>query len=310
MTERTGAPGPDVGETLEELAQLIGAEERLTFFARHPELINAESVKLICTEVARQVQIDADKALELAAAARHIAERLDDGPSLALAARASANAHHFSGSYRLAQHLYGQALDRFLALGEDGAAAVTRSSALHNLGYLGDYELAYRWAAAAREVFEERDDRLRLAIVDHNLANVLHRQARWTEALERYTAAHLEFQGLDRAEDAAVCLNNAAACHLDLHHVEEALEIYRRNREYCEKQGLTHVVMEIDYHLGYVGYLRAEYTPAIHHYREARRAAEVHDDIHQRALCDLDLSEIYLELNMVEDAAELAESAF
>ncbi|MEM1177886.1 MAG: CHAT domain-containing tetratricopeptide repeat protein [Acidobacteriota bacterium] len=311
MTAPSEGGGPaDFEHDLEHIAQLVGDDERRRFFELKPELLTVEQVRRVCTEVARQVQIDAEKALELAAAARFIAEHLDDGESRALASRAAANAYHFSGDYRLAQELYGRALEAFIVLGDDVSAAVTRSSALHNLGYLGDYELAYAWAAEARRVFVRRGDRLRLAIVDHNLANVLHRQARWTEALERYTAAHLEFEGLDRAEDAAVCLNNAAACHLDLHHVEEALDIYRRNRDYCEQEGLTHVVMEIDYHLGYVGYLQAEYTPAIHHYRLARRAAEAQDDIHQRALCDLDLSEMYLELNMVDDAAELAESAF
>ncbi|MEO1083420.1 MAG: hypothetical protein AAFY88_04195, partial [Acidobacteriota bacterium] len=126
MTERTGADGFDVDDSLEQMAQLVGTEERRTFFERRPQLITAECVKLVCTEVARQVQIDAEKALELAAAARHIAERLDDGPSRALAARAAANAHLVSVVFRLAKRIYGQALDLFLALGADAAADVTR----------------------------------------------------------------------------------------------------------------------------------------------------------------------------------------
>ena len=297
-------------DALEAMAHLVGEEERRRFFDLRPDLKTIEQIQLICREVARQVQIDAEKALELSAVARFLAEALDDDPSRALADRAAANAYHFSGEYRLAQNLYLRALQGFQAIQDDESAAVTRSSALHNLGYLGEYEEAYAWAAAAREIFETHNDRLRLAILDHNLANILHRQARWAEALERFTAAYVEFQGLDRAEDAAVSWNNAAACHLDLHHIDEALEIYRRNRDYCEQQGLMQLVMEIDYHLGYVGYLRAEYTPAIRHYRAARRAAELYDDVHQRALCDLDLSEIYLELNMVGDAAQLARSAY
>ncbi|MEM6793546.1 MAG: CHAT domain-containing tetratricopeptide repeat protein [Acidobacteriota bacterium] len=302
----SAAAPPGAEETLELLTQLVGDRERHVFFERHPNLVTAEQVTALCSEVARQVQIDADRALELARTARFLADRTGDDRSRALAVRAAANAHHFGGDYRRAQARYQNALDRFTALGDELSAAVTRSSALHNLGYLGDYAAAYAWAEAARAVFIRAEDGLRLAILDHNFANVLHRQARWQEALERYTAAHEEFQRLDRPEDAAVCLNNVATCRLDLHHVEEAMAIYRRNRAYCEAEGLAQLVMEIDYHLGYVHYLRAEYAAAIHHYQAARKAAGEFDDGHQRALCDLSLSEIYLELNRVEEAADLA----
>lgn len=303
-------PATDPQEILDQMAHLVGTAERSSFFRRRPDLVNEKQVQKACSEVARQVQIDAEKAVELARTAQFLAELLDEDCSRALSARACANALHFSGDYEHAQELYETALELFLSVEDPVSAAITRSSALHNLAYLGDYAQVYSWEQAARSAFEKAGDRLRLAILDHNLANVLHRQAHWQEALERYAAAHHEFQRLERHEDAAVCLNNVAACHIDLHHPNEALAIYRKSRAYCQEQGLSRLVMEVDYHVAYLHYLRAEYTRAIQLFQEARREADNVGDDYQLGLCELDLSEIHLELNMVEEAADLASAAF
>lgn len=302
-------PTTDPQELLEQMSHLVGEEERRRFFERRPDLVRPEQVESICTEVARQVRIDAERAIELAATGRYLAERLDDDASRALSARAAANALHFSGDYALSQELYQEALDLFERLGDEHSAAITRSSALYNLAYLGEYAKVYEWEQDARRVFDQDDDRLRLAILDHNVANVLHRQARYREAMDRYLAAHDEFQRLDRAEDAAVCLNNVATCHVDQHRPEHALAIYEKSRAYCEEQGLAQLVMEVDYNVACLSYLRAEYTRAIRLFRVAKEEAEGLGDDYQKALCDLDLSELYLELNLVEETIGLAGSA-
>lgn len=300
----------DPQQILAQMTHLVGEAERRSFFERRPDLVNREQLTQACSEVARQVQINAERAIELAKTARYLADRVDDDAGRALAARACANAFHFSGEHEEAQELYEAALDLFLAQGDSLAAAITRSSALQNLAYLGDYARVHTWERAARTAFEAAGDRLRLAILDHNFANVLYRQAHWQEALERYDSAYREFQRLERHEDAAVCLNNVAACHIDLHHPDEALAIYGESRAYCQAQGLDQLVMEVDYHVAYLSYLRAEYNRAVHLFQRARREAVAAGDEYQLGLCDLDLSEIYLELNMVDDAAELARSAF
>src|SRR5262249_43759072 len=48
---------------------------------------------------------------------------------------------------------------------------------------------------------------------------------------------------------------------------------------------------------------------ALHLYRVAQERAEQVGDLHHRALCDLDRSEIYLELNVSEEADDLASRA-
>ncbi len=303
-------PTTDPDELLDQMAHLVGELERRQYFDRRPDLLTEERVRILCTEVARQARADSERAFELANTARFIAARLDAAPSRALAARASANALHCLGDYDRAQERYEEALAAFADLEDPLSSAITRSSALQNLAYLGEYEKAFRWEACARQVFETTGDRLRLAILDNNYANVLQRQDRWQEAQEHYYAAYEVFVGLERPEDAILCLNNVATCYLDLHLPDQALQSYTKSKAYCVEQDLPHLEMVVDYHLALIYYLRTEYNRAIQLYQTARRSAESFNDKHQHALCDLGLCEIYLELNLVEDAERLAKTSF
>ena len=69
------------------------------------------------------------------------------------------------------------------------------------------------------------------------------------------------------------------------------------------------LVAEADYNIAYLHYLRGEYALAIELYHAARYHCRELDDRYHQALCDLDESEMYLELNLSEDGAELARRA-
>ena len=63
---------------------------------------------------------------------------------------------------------------------------------------------------------------------------------------------------------------------------------------------------ETDYNVAYLHYLRGEYAQALELYQPTRQhCCRVGDPYHQ-ALCDLDQSEIYLELNLNAQGGELA----
>ena len=84
---------------------------------------------------------------------------------------------------------------------------------------------------------------------------------------------------------------------------------YREARTYCERHGLALLVVQADYNIAYLYYLRGEYTHALDHYRAAREHSERIGDRYHSALCDLDGSEIHLELNLRREAADMADRA-
>ena len=101
-----------------------------------------------------------------------------------------------------------------------------------------------------------------------------------------------------------------ATCHISLSNTKEALDCYRQAKQLIDAQGLHRLGLENDYNIAYLHFHTADYARAIRLYRQCRsRFEEIGDERHQ-ALCDLDLCEIFLELNMVEEAAELANWAW
>ena len=93
----------------------------------------------------------------------------------------------------------------------------------------------------------------------------------------------------------------------DFHRAEET---YRLARQHCLENGFSLLVAEADYNVAYLHYLRGEYLRAIELYDQTRKLCAKLGDHYHKALCDLDESEIYLELNLTEGGTELALDAF
>jgi CHAT domain-containing protein len=70
------------------------------------------------------------------------------------------------------------------------------------------------------------------------------------------------------------------------------------------------LVTQADYNIAYLHYLRGEYSRAIEMLRATRVNADRIGDAYHQALCNLDLSELYLELNLSAEAAELSEQGY
>ena len=78
---------------------------------------------------------------------------------------------------------------------------------------------------------------------------------------------------------------------------------------HCRRHGMPLPALQAEYNLAYLHFHRGEYTRAIEHYRAAVERSREQGDAYHEALCRLDLAEIYLEVNLTAEAAELAEQA-
>ncbi len=291
------------------LRSLRDDQERRKFFEANPRLCTVGVAERLSNEVVRLVRVDLQKAEQVTETVQWLAEDLDDDYCRGRAFRAGANVSYLKGEVQIAFETYKSALECFERVGDEKQASITRSSALNTLVLLGEYEMAFDWAKSARQAFEKAGDRLRLARLEGNFATILFRQDRWQEAAERFKAAYEEFIQIGEFQDVAICLRNMAVCHASLNKFNEALRLYEQARNYCEENDLAGLVGEIDYNVAYVHYLRGEYTLAIELYRATRARCEKLGDRYHAALCDMDQSEIFLELNLVREAGELAKQA-
>jgi CHAT domain-containing protein len=294
-----------------EIADLASARERSEFIDEHPELLQPTVVSNLSALIPQLVKSDRNKALAVAEAAVMIAHRLGEPESVAQSLRAKANAYYALGQNKTALEHHRKALRIFRSLGRAEQVARTLSSSIQPLILQGRYQQAFAAAREARKIFTQQGNRWRVARLDLNLGNILDRRDRFEDALECYKRAYqyLSVHEEDDPEAVAVALHNMAVLYVRLNDFRAAAATYEKARSFAAEHDMPVLVGQADYNIAWLHYLRGDYSRAISMLRAARETCRSAGDEYHVALCHLDLSEIYLELNLIAEAAEAAEQA-
>jgi CHAT domain-containing protein len=293
-----------------QMARLENNPDRHKFLSSHKTLIRSEVVKQLFDLVLEKIRVDAKEALHLAEFAILIAGKLRRKEDIALATRAKANALYASGDNRSAVEHHEQAIAIYESLDLQKEAARALSGCIQPLILLGEYDRAFKYARRARVVFSRLGEIRRIANLDNNVGNIFHRQDRFEEAMLHYESAYKTLSENQDWERAAITLHNMAMCLISLNDFPRSLDCYRRARELCVRYDMPRLRDQADYNIAYLYYFRGEYSRAIEMLFATRRACESNGDAYHFALCHMDLSEIYLELNLSEEAREMAQEAF
>jgi len=293
-----------------ELSAIEEEDSRRRFLSLQAHRQSEQSVQALLDGVAAFARFDVPKAERLAQAMAWVAMENGNPYAVAQSRRAAGHVHYLKGRFRQAIQEYENAIQGLEGLGRNVEAASTISAALQSLIYDGQYDRAYQLGEKARAVFEAAGERARLARLDTNMANVYYRQDRFHEAGELYVRAYRAFLEFGDPLEIAIVLRNLAVCYISLNEFGQAQETYQLARQHSEKHGFSQLVAESDYNIAYLHYLRGEYLRAIEMYDQTRARCKQLGDKYHQALCDLDQSEIYLELNLTEGGAELAKDAF
>jgi len=296
-------------QLLKELAG-FAADARLRFLAKHPSLLRPEVVSELADKVREQVRVDVPQALRLADAAVAIAEKLKNKESQATALRAKANVLYAKGEHAAAAELHERAAALFEAAGKTNEVARTLSSSIQPLLLMGEYNRAFAAGERAGKIFASEGNSWRLARLEINIGNIYYRQDRFDEALSCYERAYRGLPAQQDSEGIAAVLSNMATCYISLNLFPKAVDVYKQARQFCDEHGMPLLVTQADYNIAYLHYLRGEYSKAIEMLRATRLNAKKVGDAYHHALCNLDLSELYLELNLSSEAAELAQEGY
>ncbi len=295
---------------LDELGKLSSEPARRKFLAQHKNLIRQKTIEQLAQLVVQRVRVSTQEAFHLAEAAVLIAKRLRGKEALALGLRAKANALYSSGDNRAAIEHHQQSFRLYESLGNWNEAARTLSSSIQPMILAGEYDMAFQAAERAREIFSRLNDPWRLARLEINVGNIYHRQDRFEESIAHYERAYTQLMPYKDTEGIAVVLSNMAVCLISLNDFPRALATYQGARFFCQQNKMPLLVAQADYNIAYLYYLRGEYSRAIEALYAARRACEATGDAYHFALCHLDLSDIYLELNLSDEAREIAHEGF
>src|SRR6267378_6912634 len=297
-------------ELVSELGALQDEAARRKFLARNRSLVRSDIVKKLAPAVVDKIRTDARAALCVAETAVLIARRLRRKEEIALALRAKANALFASDDNLGAVEHHDQAFKIYEALKIWREAARTLNNSIQPLILLGEYDRAFAASEQARQIFTQLGEERRLASLDNNVGNIFHRQDRFEEALAHYERACNALTAFEDWEHVAVTLHNMAMCLINLNDFPRSLDCYQKARELCIRYDLPRLRDQADYNIAYLYYFRGEYSRAIEMLLATRRSCEISGDVYRFALCHLDLSDIYLELNLSEEAREMAHEGF
>ena len=297
-------------ELIVQLGKLESEPQRRKFLLRRKSLVRSEVVKQLADLVLEKIRVDTKEALHLADAGLLIAKKLRRKEELALAFRAKANALYISGDNQGAVEHHERAIALYESMHNEKEAARTLSSSIQPLILIGEYDRAFHASERAREIFTRFGELRRIASLENNVGNIFHRQDRFEEAIAHYERAYKTLSEFEDWERVAIALHNMAMCLISLNDFQRSLDCYQKSRELCERYGMPLLRDQADYNIAYLYYFPGEYSRAIEMLFATRRSCEVSGDAYHFALCHLDLSDIYLELNLSEEAREMAHQGF
>jgi tetratricopeptide (TPR) repeat protein len=306
--DRSGSESSSSGGLPIEDVEISTQRARMALIRDHPELLRIEVVSDLAASVPRLVRSDRRRALNVAELAVEIASRLGNAEGVAQSLRAKGNALHGQGRNKSAIEHHQRALEIFRSVGNPDQIARTLSTSIQPLILQGKHDQALAHARAAREIFESLGDQWRLARLELNLGNILDRRDRFKEALASYESAYryLSIHSADDPEAVAAALHNIAVSCIRLNDFRKALAAYEQARRFAAEHAMHVLVAQADYNIAWLHYLRGDYSRAISMLREARETCRSSGDQYHVGLCSLDLSEIYLELNLSQEAEETA----
>src|SRR5262249_51820611 len=95
----------------------------------------------------------------------------------------------------------------------------------------------------------------------------------------------------------------------NLDEFRQAEEFYQQAYDFSQAHGRTQLALFAKYSLGYLHFLKGQYHQAMHVLHATAIESEQNGDPWLHALCELDLAEIYLQLNAYGEAEQLAARA-
>lgn len=296
-------------ESLAELSPESDEKARHDFLHKH-NLLSGDAALQLSSEASHELRIDTTKALLLAELAVLAARTIHDSRALAQGYRIQANVHAAREEHQLAVAFYDAALELFETLGDSEGIARTLTAAIQPQIILGNYARAFGLAARAQAIFRELKDARRLARLENNIGNIYHRQDRFEEAFARYESAYRELLPIGDTEELTISLNNMSMCLIAMNDFGRALASYADSKKLLEAHDLPLVRLTVDYNIAYLHYLQGNYRRAIDLLKCAQLSGEQLGHSYLVALCHLDLSDIYVELNLSAEAAASAEKGF
>lgn len=283
------------------------ADSHGRLLAKNAKLLGVRLAEAIRDECIAGWSSDPERVKRCVAAARSLAKLNRDKLVLA-------NADWTSGIGEIVRGRFESAIDRleragsaFGDAGNDADAAQTNIARLLALAMLGRYDDAIATGLAAIPILTEYGDELAAGKIEMNLSNIVSRRSQHREALEFCASARKRFKKAREPKWQAMAENGLANTYAEVNDFARAEQFYALAFETAVAAKMHVTEAEIEASMGNLALFRGRYADALRYLELSRRKFDALAMPHQTAIAELEIADIYAELNLNAEAVEIYE---
>ena len=297
-------------DCLAALAQIRDAAQQRAFIAQTEGSPTQPLLEAISDKIRELLPRDPDLAQSLAETSLYIAELLDTPLAWAYAKRSRGQVLWTMRKSTEAEPYLEEAVGLFEQAGLSGEVGRTLVLQMDNLIYLSRYSEALALRGRARGTLEKANDGEYLCTLEIALGNLYYRLNRYSDSLAHYDRA--QQKALENADNDRIAAIGLGRAHVltEMNRFDEAVQCFEITKQHCERHGMELWAAIADRGRSIMHFRRGNYSTALRILEQVRRKHEEQGDARRVGLCDMDRSEIYLELNLFDDAAIIAQRAF
>lgn len=193
----------------------------------------------------------------------------------------------------------------FAAAGNECDAAQTKVARLLALAMLGRYDDAIAVGIDAIPVLTKSGDELAAGKIEMNLSNIVSRRSQHREALAHCASARRRFRKAGEPKWQAMAENGLANTYTELNDFAKAEQYFALALETAASAKMHVTEAEIEASMGNLALLRGRYADALKYLELSRRKFDKLGMPHQTAIADLEIADIYSELNLNSEAVAI-----
>jgi CHAT domain-containing protein len=298
-----------------DLADLVGQLEKVQNNAeldawKHTHELSSDLLRALIARQHDLLTADPRVALRLSDWMLSIAFELEDPALRAFALRGKGSALVTIDDYFQGITYFDEALQIFGQAGNQLEVARTMMNRIVIYLRLSRFDEALADAGRVTEMLQKVGDERMLARHFVNVGTIYFRLDRFAENLEMLDRAETIFAKINDLKSLCLVYVNRAVQLTSLNRADDSFKYYGLARTIAVENNMPLLVSQCDYNICYLYFLQGQYTKALEMLHSVRKHMNDCGDRWHSALCNLDQSEIYLELNMHQDAIELAEQAY
>lgn len=292
-------------ELAKRLTSATDALERRNLLAQNSRIADeklAYEIRALCYATWASEPIKARRA----AAAMKTFAKINDQPAIrATAFWVDGIANITSGKFEKAVLSLDQAARTLTNIGKKIDAAQAQVAQLLALAMLGRYDEAIRTGHAALNVLARSRDHLAAGKIEMNLSNIVSRRSQHNEAVKYCSSARRRFIKADEKSWQAMAENGLANSYMELNQFAKAERFYKTALENVRQLKMRVTEAEIEASLGNLALMRGDYRNALRSLEVSRQRYAELGMSHQSAIAELEIADIYSELNLNAEAVEI-----